>query len=726
MTFRQRVKTAVNVLTATQNNSLGSDISNKFLRYGNRKPLVQDWSQLLMTDQDQYTGYSYAAINNRANGVVRLATNNLKTDASDSVMAASKVAGTTVEHPYIDIIDTSPTFSNSAFWYMISTYLDLKGWFPILVVRNVQGNRYGNVQEFQMLNPYCVRRIINQETQQIGGYEETRMGDCATRLIDPTQIIDIHGLNPFNWNEPYAMTTAAKGSQFTLKQADDFTRQALKNNQAAPGIISTNVELEPQQFENFVSRIRNQEKGEPLWGNGAGAVAWDPMQIDMGKAGLTDINEISLTSLIAVTGNSKTQFGIEQSGVTRDTADVQGDLFISNHTIPQLQLIVDALNQDYKNNYKVDYTKNGYTLCIDSPLGIDKDAEKQDVTIKQLSYNLYTSLVDAGYDRVQAAKYSEGEITLEDLGEPVNEAKPDPIPPLAPVTPVEPPVPEENSLHSHDDVITAVNNQLDAASASNLSNQQNALQNTIANIDSEVVATVIKNISKVKNAFDSQNDIITDNQKQGFKDDLAVALAAFYGIVMPLYGSNVMSNRLKQFGMQANFKLNASTKAFIKANSTKAADSHVETIVNDMLTEVQEAALRGETQTQIINAIQNEYTSSISQARAKVIARTESNRAFSMSQYEADKQFVSQNNLQGQAYKQWITRSANPCPICLDLASQPPIPLETNFANMGDTLTGTSEVDGKTKVTSMQVDYEDVEAGTVHPNCSCTYQLIIQ
>jgi hypothetical protein len=48
-----------------------------------------------------------------------------------------------------------------------------------------------------------------------------------------------------------------------------------------------------------------------------------------------------------------------------------------------------------------------------------------------------------------------------------------------------------------------------------------------------------------------------------------------------------------------------------------------------------------------------------------VIAKTETNRAFTMDQYQADWQFLSHNGWTGQAYRKWVCRERNPCVCCL-------------------------------------------------------------
>lgn len=410
----------------TSNSSSSKGVSgNDFLRYGNRRMGGEDWSKVEMSDIEFYTGYSYAAINNRANKVAQLAEETLKTKASDSIVEAAKKKKEDIVHPYITLIDESDDFTNYQFWYDISTYLDLEGVYYLMAVRNVAPNLVGEIQYFKMLNPYDIRVVRSADSLEIGGYVETR--DGLVREISKDLIIPIKKLNPFSRDRNFAMTDAAKDAQFTMKQAGDFTRSSLKNNLSAPGIITTDILMDRENFANFQARVTSQEKGMPLFGNGAGSINYESMQVDMDKAALSEINSINRDQLFAVSGVSKTTMGLEESGTTRETSKTQKDKFIEDHIMPQLQLILDALNQDYKKNYKSKYKTTKYVLSLENPLGSDKDAEIKEIQVADSSYKLYDSLIADGYDRDISAKYANGEITLEELGEPTNEPRPNPV-----------------------------------------------------------------------------------------------------------------------------------------------------------------------------------------------------------------------------------------------------------------------------------------------------------
>lgn len=425
MKITNRIKSAIKGFTTVDNSyNEQATMARSFLKYGNQKPLIQDWSSVIMDDSQLYQGYPYAAINVRANKLAQLATENVKTELLDSYETKNNLDDDKFIHPYLQVINESPTFSNYKFWYDISTYLDLEGVYYLMAVRTVAGEgnnkRIGNIQSFKLTNPYNVRRVINEETGLVGGYIETR--GSQVREIPSDMIIPIVKLNPFKDNEPYAMTDAAKEYQYALKQAGDYTRHSLKNNMSAPGILNTDVLLPQEQFENFKNRVTSQEKGVPLFGNGAGAITWESMQIDLDKASLTSINEMNRATLFAVSGVGKTIMGIEESGTTRETSKTQKDLFTENHIIPQLQLILDAFNQDYKNNYNKEYLANGAQLYIDSPLGVDKDVELKDkdielkeIAVKEAEFTLYDTLLAKNYTPDSIKLYLDGEIEVNEL-----------------------------------------------------------------------------------------------------------------------------------------------------------------------------------------------------------------------------------------------------------------------------------------------------------------------
>lgn len=405
----------VNATTAAKTkNNLATD----FLRNGNRN-MSPSWSQTQITDQDMYSGFGYATIVRRANRTAVVGKRNLYTNAAKKVLEAANHDKTAVVHPYLPLIRESKNFSERVFWYNISTYLDLEGVFYLYAARRVYADGHlGAVQSFSLLNPYNVRKVVNSETGEIGGYIETKNG--KTREIHKDMIIEISLLNPFDSNSHFALADAARDAQFTMKQASDYARQAIQGNLNTPGIISTSIELEDEDFANFVSRLQNHTKGEPIFGNGSGTVDWVDMQTDLDKAALADINSIHLSNLFAIGGVSKTLMGMEESGTGREVSRTQKDDFTENAIMPQIETIIDALNLDYRTHYPNEWEQTHYEIALDNPLESDQDAEKAAVEVRSAEFEVMKQLVDAGYSPNVAAKFARGEIDITDLGDPAD------------------------------------------------------------------------------------------------------------------------------------------------------------------------------------------------------------------------------------------------------------------------------------------------------------------
>ena len=686
--FRQKI---ANFILPKEANS--TILARDFLKYGNRKSMTPDWTQVVMNDRDLYTGYFYAAITRRANKVAKIAKENIRTMANTDNFV----------HPYLQTIENSPTFTDTEFWRNISTYLDLEGVFYLMAIRAQNDlGAVSNIKEFKLLNTYNIRRIVNQETMEVSGYVETRGG--LVREIPPFMIIEIRELNPFDQNTPYAMTDAAKDAQFTLKTAGDYTRHALKNNINAPGILTTDVILPPAEFQNFQDRVNNHTKGEPIFGNGSGAVTWQGMQMELSKAALENVNEMNREALLSVAGMSKTGMNIEQSGVTRETAKVQKDLNTEDHILPRIQLIVDALNQDYRNNYE-DSRINGAMIVVDNPVKSDHESDIKETELKQSQFDLYSQMTAQGYDPETASHFVCGELDIEMLGEPVN-----------------PPVNEQPQLPANTQEDASQNAFDNQGNQGLIKQQEGALKNAIVNIDGQLVASAMNRVNKIVKNQVQEDEIITKTEKKKILEELALVLTGFYGIILNFRGKEIMRDRSGMFALPGAFKIDRITNATIKKIAKKVATSHVDTVLSDILQAAREGAIKGLSVPEIQQLIKQKYSDVITETRAKAIARTETNRAFTQAQYEADRQFIEINGLQGQAYKIWHTRSSNPCAYCESLAAEGEVPFYDNFRDLGDSIS--VEVDGKRQ--NLDVKFEALYAGNAHTNCSCDYTLVIR
>lgn len=391
-----------------------NNAANNFLRYGNKtNRLNPTWSGVTVTPEDSYRGYPYAAVQRKGNRVASIAKRNLYVDVTPELLQEYQKLGKDPTHPYLKLIQESTSFSTKKFWKTISVYLDLAGRYYLGVVRQPTNYGMSYIKKFVLLNPFEIRRVIDRNGQ-VAGYVEYK-ADGRKRNWQPHQIITFIEESPFDTSQPWSMVDAAKPAIYTLNQSGDHTRQSLNGNLNAPGIITTDVILDDIDFENFKARIMAGTKGEPIFANGAGAVQWQDMQIDLNKAALLDINEINRDEFIAVAGASKTNLGIEQSGTTRETARVQDDNYIRDSIEPRVEDITDVLNLDYRTHYSKEFERTGYTIELRSALSKDYDSEMKATELRSSQAALAQDLVDKGYTLESAVSYATGKSDLEDL-----------------------------------------------------------------------------------------------------------------------------------------------------------------------------------------------------------------------------------------------------------------------------------------------------------------------
>lgn len=322
---------------------------------------------------------------------------------------------------------------------------------------------------------------------------------------------------------------------------------------------------------------------------------------------------------------------------------------------------------------------------------------------------------------------------------------------------------EENFFHQnhdhfcdeHEIDIEIIKNDFTEDTHQLIDTQQGRLENAVQNIEGEVVGNILSKVQRTKNAFEEESDIISNRDRAMFANQLTTIIAAYYVTLFPVFANQLIKTRAKEFGQESIFNMTKSIERYIQVTARRASESHINTIISDIQKTASKAyeeevarhireakengiadqeafeyarkrALEGASQQKIISDITTKYQD-ISKNRAKTIARTETNRAFTQSQFQADLQFLRDTGLMDNAYKQWVTRSENPCPYCMELASRGPIPFNENFESLGAELHyDYTKKNGEIVKRTLKIDYEDLEAGNAHVNCQCKYKLIIK
>lgn len=311
--------------------------------------------------------------------------------------------------------------------------------------------------------------------------------------------------------------------------------------------------------------------------------------------------------------------------------------------------------------------------------------------------------------------------------------------------------------HNHDatdEDMAFIYNQLEIADNNIIEQSQGSLVNGIVNIDSRLVSYATNSVQN--QAFENEEDVVTEQQKEEARRELEFLLLGFYTILFGLYGRSFMQKRASDIGQLVEFKMSRTVTDWIKFSATEASASHIDTVTKEIHKAIQDAyneatdiaykalidsgetaskalyeqarrqALEGAGRQQIISSLKAAQ-SGISTKRATTIARNETRRAFTQTQFQADTQFLNENGFMERAEKRWKTNSGNPCALCLEQEARGWIPFQENFVNKGETLEYEYEKkNGEKSIRSVVMDYENIDAGVLHVNCQCNYELRVR
>ena len=174
---------------------------------------------------------------------------------------------------------------------------------------------------------------------------------------------------------------------------------------------------------------------------------------------------------------------------------------------------------------------------------------------------------------------------------------------------------------------------------------------------------------------------------------------------------------LQSFKPSNWFKTKPTQKSVISKLSNPKFVSDNEELYNSVREKINQGLNRNEIQ----KAIREEYVN-LSRTRANILVNNEMNRSINSTQYLADLNFLKKVGKLNNAYKQLVSSTGNPCPICKALIDKGEIPFTENYLDLGDSI---SVKDGN-KTTVFNCNYEPISSGCCHTNCKCFSRLIIK
>lgn len=307
---------------------------------------------------------------------------------------------------------------------------------------------------------------------------------------------------------------------------------------------------------------------------------------------------------------------------------------------------------------------------------------------------------------------------------------------------------------------------------------KNDLLKTVRRIQLDAIKNADNNLTV--NSFD-YSDITTQEEEDSIFQRLFNAFKKYWMFMIPLISRERLAEDREDLGLEASVNLlgTKSVQDFVKNMATREAKSHTKTIFDSILEAankgfkraaedlfadeylnqykqgedawfktqptksqikskmkneqfmsdneklykfVQDKIAQGYNRQQIQRMVRAEYVS-LSRKRANRLVSNEMAKAVNSSQFLADYELLKATNNLDRAYKRLVSSTGDPCPICKEIINKGEVKFTDNFVDLGDQIQAVKE-NGQTEV--MVFDYEPIRDGVVHPNCHCSYQLVIR
>lgn len=687
-----------------------------------------------------YRGYIFAAIRKTRNKVADILVNNV--EVYDPTQGNPKDAPVldNERHPYQLAIERS-TMDDTLFYAGIASFMMILGEaFVFAGERTMQAGNIKAPVDFELLQSNRVVRTYNKEDgKTLQAYKQTLKLpnglDDITYYV-PSNVIALTDLNPTDLRKGYGMIRPVIDENSLETMATRLQIATIANAIKAPGVVSSKEKLEKDDYDELKTQVETRwtsndmdKAGTPIVTNG-GFIDYKSLLEDLDKLAMQKIRSLNRDAFFAVLGVSKTILGIEESGTTRDVSRTQTENWVLDTVMPLVNAILNGFNQDYINNYPVDYKQKPMKMRAIAPIEKDLEQEKGEAEIRKANAETFKLLVESGLDPQQAAEYAD--ITLSDDKKViVTEKKPTNTITLTaeqlailqrngttPAQPINVDNSSHNHVHHHDpsDLAQHAKNGLTDKEQAKVNEAEGKLYAAVRELDTGLGETYAKSV----------NQITTDEQNT-YVDALAAALLSYYLVVLPIFGSSRAATMAADFDKELiPFIVSDAIKADLKARLAKVANGHFQTIDAELAKIITAGNRENLPRDVIVRQIREKVSNDVATWEVERLVTTETGNAFRQSTYYADKQFIDGNGFTGKAYKVWQVNSPNPCPYCISINGRK-IPFEENFFNVGDVVEATEQkADGTAKQVYYPVRFVDVNAGGLHPNCHCDYRLVVE
>lgn len=660
--------------------------------------------------KELYQGYVFGAIRKIAGKVAMVITERAETAEQNGKQWE---VNDKVEHPYLTAVDNSP-MDTVLFWQGIATYYVVLGEaFVFTGERKMVAGNSKPVGAFELLQSNAVKRKWNTEGELTGYVRKwQKPGMLLEKETDylPDNIISVTDLNPWDLDKGYGMIRPILDKIALESQATKLQSATIGNTIKAPGIVATDEELPAALFEELDEKIKTRwtssdmdTAGTPIVSNG-GKVTWTAISQDWEKLAMKSIREMNRDSFFAALGVSKTILGIEQSGTTRETSRVQTEQFVLDIVMPIANGIINAFNQDFINQYPLDYNRKKLKIIATAPIEKDLEQEKAEAEVSKIKADTFKVYVDAQVEPTQAAELAGIEVEgLKMLEAPVEKV----------AEPAENAVTVHNHVHVEQEpfqIPEAVTNALSKTQQARLKRAEKQLTKDVTLLNGAFGETYLR-----------PTNAPTGEEVEAYTTALANALITYYNVSVPYYGGERAAQLALQYAGSTTFTMDTKVTADIESRLAKVAHGHYKTIDKELTQAISKGASEGLTRKQVLAEVRGLVESRVKTWQVKRLVDTEVANAYKQSTYYSDLKFITENGYTGKAYKVWRTNSAKPCPFCANAAGTK-VPFHQDFYKVGDTM----EAEENGKQVYLKVGFVDMNVPSSHANCRCEYQLIIE
>ena len=677
-------------------------------------------------------GFVYAAVNAKAREVMNIDWRLFEVDGEDHVEKT--------EHELLDLLDSvNDNMTGLEFKYLISACLDLTG-NAYIWLEGVKSDT-DKPKALHLMPPDKVQTIIDRRSwpNQLIGYKMRLENSTTDMAFKPYEVVHLRLPNASNFFQGLSPVEAGAEYIDNDNYAMEFNRKFFINGARPAGFLKSELVSETQtevlrlSFANMHEGVDNMQRIGVL----PKGVEWQSAGSNPKDMDFKNMSDVMRDRILAMFGVSRTILGTAESDTNRATAETADYVFSKRVVKPHMTLICSFLNERLVPRYG----DNLYITFID-PVPEDKAFRTIEMQAASGSQPVLTPNETRdefmGMGPVEGGDKLYGSTSFAPLGEPQadTDVDPDAKPNTEPLKRISKSIKAANGervafrvartkLHKRaemrkkmgedlkDRIAKAVEEaakhvsfstkEMDEAAwkavSERTSKAEAEIKETIIKLNGEQKKEVLNNLPRAVKGIDPSKLFDIDNW-------ISITTNALTPIMEGLFASEALS-AAAEIGKPDLNPFNDTAKAALHASIARMSESYQQTTLATLESKINDGVSSGASLSDITANVKEIYEWSDTW-RAERVSKTEAFRTSNMALKTAWQQSGVVKTIK------WYTSSKEPCGFCEALNGKV-ISIDQNFFNNGDSLTVGEGDDAKT----MSLDYGDVGAPPLHPNCLC-------